>query len=239
MHGVSMIQYQKMHPGRFLARPNRFLARVTIDGREEICHVKNTGRCRELLRPGVKVWCQHHDDPRRKTQWSLITVQKEIRLVNLDSQVPNRLALDYVKAGGLGFLPELVKAEQVYGNSRFDLYYEAGERRGFVEVKGVTLEENGIARFPDAPTQRGAKHLRELQAAVQEGYEAWVLFVLAMDNLIRFEPNWPRDPDFAQALCQASDHGVQILAVECQVTEDTIAMTKKVPICLQREEIVI
>ncbi len=231
-----MIRYDTMMPGIFHSRPNRFLAQVTIGGREEICHVKNTGRCRELLRPGARVWCQHHDESTRKTRWSLITVQKGDRLVNLDSQVPNRLALDYVKAGGLGFVPERVKAEQVYRSSRFDLYYEAGERRGFVEVKGVTLEEDGIARFPDAPTQRGARHLRELQAAVQEGYEAWVLFVLAMDDLVRFEPNWPRDPDFSQALCQALDHGVHALAVECRVTENTIAMTKKVPICLQREE---
>lgn len=234
VHGVYMIQYEKMHQGRFLARPNRFLAQVEIDGQVEICHVKNTGRCKELLCPGAVVWCQYHDDPRRKTRWSLITVKKQNRLVNLDSQVPNHLAYDYVASGGLGFVPDLVKAEQIFGNSRFDLYYEAGERRGFVEVKGVTLEEDGIARFPDAPTKRGTKHLRELQSAAAQGYEAWALFVLAMDNMVHFEPNWPRDPAFAQALCQAADEGVQIRAVECQVTEDTIAITKQVPVCLQR-----
>jgi len=227
-----MIRYERMKAGRFLARPNRFLAHVVIDGREEICHVKNTGRCRELLRPGAMVWCQHHDDPARKTSWSLITVQKKERLVNIDSQVPNKLAFEYVREGGLGFVPDLVKAEQTYGSSRFDLYYEAGERRGFVEVKGVTLEEDGVARFPDAPTERGKKHLLELQQAVEDGYEAWVLFVLAMPELIRFEPNWLRDPDFSRALCQVSQNGVRVRAVECVVTEDTIEITKEVPVKL-------
>ena len=225
-----MIQYKNMKKGRFLSRPNRFLAHVVIDGKEEICHVKNTGRCRELLQPGAEVWCQHHDDPGRKTQWSLITVRKGERLVNLDSQVPNKLAFDYVKSGGLGFVPDLVKAEKTYGQSRFDLYYEAGEKRGFVEVKGVTLEEEGVARFPDAPTERGRKHLLELRQAAAEGYEAWVLFVLAMEDLERFEPNWPRDSDFSEALCQAAEHGVKVRAVECAVTADTIGITKEVPV---------
>lgn len=199
-----MIRYPNVSQGRFLSRPNRFLAHVEIGGREVVCHVKNTGRCRELLVPGAAVWCQHHDDAKRKTQWSLITVQKGERLVNLDSQVPNKLALAYVGAGGLGFAPDLVRAEKTWGNSRFDLYYEAGKRKGFVEVKGVTLEEKGVARFPDAPTQRGRKHLRELENAAAEGYDAWILFVLTMEGLRRFEPNWPRDPEFAQALCHAA-----------------------------------
>ena len=231
-----MIRYEKMKQGAFLARPNRFVAHVRLDGQEEICHVKNTGRCRELLLPGAEVWCQHHDDPGRKTAWSLITVRKGERLVNLDSQVPNKLALDYVKQGGLGFAPQMVKPEQTYGNSRFDLYYEAGERRGFVEVKGVTLEEGGVARFPDAPTQRGRKHLLELQAAVEAGFDAWVLFVIQMADIRRFEPNWPRDPDFAEALCRAAEHGVQVRAVECFVTEDSLAITKEVPVALKEEK---
>ena len=221
-----------MEPGTFCARPNRFLAQVVIHGKEELVHVKNTGRCRELLVPGAAVWCQHHEDPGRKTAWSLITVRKAHRLVNLDSQVPNQLALDYVKEGGLGFVPDVVKAEQTYGSSRFDLYYERGGRKGFVEVKGVTLEEDGVARFPDAPTERGRKHLQELGKAVAAGYEAWVLFVLAMPDMIRFEPNTPRDPAFAQALREAAEQGVQIRAVECAVTEDTITVTKQVPVKL-------
>lgn len=227
-----MIHYPNMAEGRFLFRPNRFLAHVVINGQEEICHVKNTGRCRELLQPGATVWCQHHDDPNRKTNWSLITVQKGERLVNMDSQVPNKLAYGYVECGGLGFVPDVVKAEKTYGQSRFDLYYEAGEKRGFVEVKGVTLEEEGVARFPDAPTERGKKHLLELQQAVKEGYEAWVLFVLAMPEMVQFEPNWSRDPQFSEALCQVVQNGVHIRAVECAVTADTIAMTKEVPVKL-------
>lgn len=228
-----MIQYPNMQAGVFLSRPNRFLAHVVIDGKEEICHVKNTGRCRELLQPGVTVWCQHHADPRRKTAWSLITVQKGERLVNIDSQIPNRLAADYVRAGGLGFVPELVRTEKTYGNSRFDVYYEAGGRKGFVEVKGVTLEEDGVARFPDAPTERGTKHLLELQDAAAHGYEAWVLFVIQMPDLLRFEPNWPRDPQFAETLRHVAANGVKVRAVECAVTPDGLTITKEVPVFLQ------
>lgn len=227
-----MVNYENMKQGSFLSRPNRFLAHVVIDGKEEICHVKNTGRCRELLQPGAEVWCQYHGDSTRKTQWSLITVRKGQRLVNMDSQVPNKLAFDYVKSGGLGFIPDLVKAEKTYGQSRFDLYYEAGERRGFVEVKGVTLEENAVARFPDAPTERGKKHLLELRQAASEGYEAWVLFVLTMPDMARFEPNWSRDRAFSEALCQVSRDGVRVRAVECAVTTDSIEITKEVPVVL-------
>ena len=227
-----MIQYDEVKQGTFLSRPNRFVAHVEICGREEICHVKNTGRCRELLLPGAAVWCQHHDDPGRKTAWSLITVQKGERLVNLDSQVPNKLALEYARSGGLGFVPTVVKAEQTFGSSRFDLYYEAGANKGFVEVKGVTLEESGVARFPDAPTERGCKHLRELQAAVEAGFGAWVLFVIQMADIRRFEPNWPRDPEFAKTLCRAAEHGVRVRAVECAVTADSLEITKEVPVFL-------
>ena len=227
-----MVVYSQIKEGIFLSRPNRFLAHVEIDGREEICHVKNTGRCRELLYPGVRVWCQHHDDPGRKTAWSLITVQKGERLVNIDSQVPNKLAFDYVKAGGLGFVPTMVKAEQTYDQSRFDLYYERAEQKGFVEVKGVTLEEDGVARFPDAPTERGAKHVLELQRAASEGYEAWILFVLQMPDMKWMEPNTPRDPQFAQALCTAAQNGVHIRAVECRVEYDRLELTKIVPVKL-------
>ena len=228
-----MIRYDNMVKGSFFSRPNRFLAHVVIDGKEEICHVKNTGRCKELLLPGAEVWCQHHDDPSRKTAWSLITVRKGERLVNIDSQIPNKLAAEYVKNGGLGFVPDVVKTEKTYGNSRFDVYYEAGERRGFVEVKGVTLEEDGIARFPDAPTDRGRKHLLELQTAAANGYEAGVLFVIQMPDMVRFEPNWLRDPAFAEALCQVSQNGVRVRAVECAVTPDTLTITKEVSILLK------
>lgn len=227
-----MILYENMVPGIFCARPNRFIAHVQIGGKEEICHVKNTGRCRELLVPGAKVWCQHHDDPGRKTAWSLIAVEKGERLINMDSQIPNKLACDYVNQGGLGFKPDLVKAEKTYGASRFDLYYEAEGRKGFVEVKGVTLEQDGIARFPDAPTQRGRKHLLELQQAVSDGYEAWVLFVVQMSDIKHFEPNRATDPDFSQALLQASQNGVRVKAVTCAVTPDTLTITKEIEVLL-------
>jgi len=227
-----MIQYPNMVPGTFRARPNRFIAHVEIDGREEICHVKNTGRCRELLVPGTRVWCRHHDDPGRKTAWSLIAVEKGDMLVNIDSQIPNKLAYDYVNQGGLGFAPTLLRAEKTYGNSRFDLYYEAGERKGFIEVKGVTLETDRIARFPDAPTERGRKHLSELQQAVRDGYEAWVLFVLQMEGMVRFEPNRATDPAFADELCKAAANGVNIRAAECHVEPQNLIITKTVPVFL-------
>lgn len=227
-----MINYPNMVPGTFCARPNRFIAHVQIDGREEICHVKNTGRCKELLIPGTTVYCQHHDDPGRKTAWSLIAVQKGERLINMDSQIPNKLAYDYVNQGGLGFQPELVKAEKTYGASRFDLYYEAQGRKGFVEVKGVTLEQDGIARFPDAPTQRGRKHLLELEKAVGEGFDAWVLFVVQMSDIKHFEPNRATDPDFSDALLQVSQNGVRVKAVTCAVTPDTLTVTKEIEVLL-------
>ena len=227
-----MIYYPNMVPGTFRARPNRCLAYVEIDGREEVCHVKNTGRCRELLIPGARVWCQHHDDPDRKTAWSLIAVGKGDLLVNMDSQIPNKLAYNYVNHGGLGFVPTLLKAEKTYGNSRFDLYYEAGDRKGFVEVKGVTLETDRIARFPDAPTERGRKHLTELQQAARDGYEAWALFVIQMEGMVRFEPNAATDPAFAEELSKAAANGVNIRAVECHVEPQELEIVREVPVFL-------
>ncbi len=227
-----MITYSNMVPGTFRARPNRFIAHVEIDNREQICHVKNTGRCRELLVPGAAVWCQHHDDPNRKTAWSLIAVEKGDLLVNMDSQIPNKLAYDYVNQGGLGFVPDVLKAEQTFGSSRFDLYFEAGERKGFVEVKGVTLEHEGVARFPDAPTQRGRKHLLELAQAVEAGYEAFVLFVLQMSPMKEFRPHWQMDSAFSEALCFAQQNGVHVKAVECAVTPESLTVTGQVPVIL-------
>ena len=227
-----MIRYPNMVPGTFRTRPNRFIAHVDIGGREEICHVKNTGRCRELLVPGAKVWCQHHDDPNRKTAWSLIAVQKGQLLVNIDSQIPNKLMYDYVNRGGLGFKPTVLKAEKTYADSRFDLYYEAGERKGFVEVKGVTLEADGVARFPDAPTERGVKHLRELQKAVRDGFEAWVLLVVQMEGMRYFEPNSATDPQFAAELRKAAQNGVKVRAVECHVEPDRLEIVREIPVKL-------
>ena len=220
-----MISYSDISPGRFLARPNRFIALVELEGQTQRCHVPNTGRLGELLLPGARVWCQRHREPGRKTGWTLICVEKDGAVVNLDSQIPNRLAEAYLRGGGLGFLPDAVRAEQTFGDARLDLSYEVGGRRGYVEVKGVTLNEGGVARFPDAPTQRGAKHLLALTHAVEAGHHAAVLFVAQMDTVSRFQPNWPRDPVFARGLAEAARAGVAVLAVRCAVTPDTIAIT--------------
>ena len=222
-----------MAPGIFQARPNRFIALVELDGEVQRCHVPNTGRLGELLLPGAAVWCAHNEAPGRKTAWSLLTVQKGDALVNIDSQAPNHVAAEYVAGGGLGVIPELVKAEQTYGDSRLDLYYEAGDVRGFVEVKGVTLNEGGVARFPDAPTQRGRKHLMALKAAAAAGYRATALFVIQMDGVTGFSPNAPRDPAFAQALCAAATAGVEVKAVTCRVTPETLSITGEVPVMLE------
>lgn len=224
--------YKSVFQGVFLRRPNRFLAHVLINGREVVAHVKNTGRCGELLIPGVEVWCTYHDDPKRKTQWSLITVRKGDTLFNIDSQVPNRLAGEWMQQGGLGVTVEQQKAEHRYGDARLDWFFQADGRPCLLEVKGVTLEQNGVARFPDAPTERGAKHVHHLRQAVGEGYGAYILFVCQMAGISRVEPNVERDPAFAQALWMAREAGVQLLAVECEVTPDSITAARPVPVVL-------
>ena len=220
-----------MVPGTFLARPNRFIAHVEIDGNLEICHVKNTGRCRELLPAGAKVWCQQFDSTTRKTKFDLITVQKGHRLINMDSQAPNHAAKEWLCAGGLGQITEL-KAEYTHGDSRFDFSFMKDGRRCFLEVKGVTLEHDGICAFPDAPTERGAKHLRGLTQLAQEGYGAYVLFVIQMADVRYLHPNDATDPQFANALREAAKNGVQVLAVDCRVTEDSMTIDKAVEVTL-------
>ena len=217
------MHYANMVPGIFLSRPNRFVAHVQIDGREEICHVKNTGRCRELLQPGVQVWCQRSSNPNRKTKYDLITVRKGDRLINMDSQAPNIAAKEWLLAGGLGPV-EALKAEKVHGDSRFDFSFILEGKRCFLEVKGVTLENDGVCAFPDAPTERGAKHLRGLQQAARDGYGAFVLFVIQMPDVKYLKPNDDTDPAFAAALREAAENGVTVLAMDCAVTEDTMAI---------------
>ena len=224
------MRYGKMVPGKFIKRPNRFIAHIEIDGKEEICHVKNTGRCRELLQPGVTVWCLDAENPNRKTRYDLIAVQKGERLINMDSQSPNAAAREWLLSGGLGEIEEL-KAEQVKGNSRFDFSFRKNGRECFLEVKGVTLENDGVCAFPDAPTQRGAKHVRELTELAKEGYGAYVLFVIQMADVKFLHPNDATDPAFAEALRQAAVAGVQILAMDCAVTEDT--MTIRLPVLVR------
>lgn len=225
------MEYGKMVPGVFLARPNRFIAHVQIDGRAEVCHVKNTGRCRELLPPGAEVWCQESDNPARKTKYDLITVKKGDRLINMDSQAPNTAAREWLLAGGLGEISEL-RPETVHGDSRFDFSFMKDGKRCFLEVKGVTLENDGVCAFPDAPTERGTKHLRGLIRAAEEGFGAYVLFVVQMENVRYLHPNDATDPAFGKTLREAAEAGVEILAMDCRVTPGSMMLNKSLPVCL-------
>ena len=215
--------YENMTPGIFLARPNRFIAHVMIDGQTEIVHVKNTGRCRELLVPGCTVYCQHSGNPSRKTKFDLITVRKGHRLINMDSQAPNTAAREWLLSGGLGELANL-RAETVMGDSRFDFSFEKDGRLCFLEVKGVTLEEDGVCAFPDAPTDRGRRHLDGLCKLAAQGYGAYVLFVIQMSDVKYLRPHDERDPAFGEALRRAAASGVTVLAVDCAVTEESMAL---------------
>lgn len=223
--------YENMVPGKFLVRPNRFIAHIEIDGNMEICHVKNTGRCKELLQPGVTVWCEKAKNPERKTKYDLIAVQKEKRLINMDSQAPNAAAKEWLERGGLGNIQNL-RPETFYGDSRFDFAFEKEGKRCYLEVKGVTLESDGICAFPDAPTLRGTKHLRGLAEAVTNGCEGYVLFVIQMENVKYLRPNDVTDPAFGAALRDAADAGVNLLAMDCLITENTMAIHRPVSIVL-------
>lgn len=218
------MKYDNIVKGKFISRPNRFIAHVEINGKEEICHVKNTGRCKELLIPGVNVFLQENDNPNRKTKFSLITVEKENRLINMDSQIPNKVVNEWLENGNLFKDITLIKPETKYGNSRFDFYVETKEKKIFIEVKGVTLEENGVVRFPDAPTERGVKHVNELCECKKEGYEAYIIFVIQMKGAMYFEPNMKTHKEFGYALKKAKNSGVNILALDCEVTKETIVM---------------
>jgi len=223
--------YLNMTGGVFLDRPNRFIAHVEIAGETQTVHVKNTGRCRELLTSGARVWCQKSSNPNRKTGFDLIAVQKGQRLINMDSQAPNIAAGEWLRSGGLGQIADL-KAESVHGDSRFDFAFTKGGRQYFLEVKGVTLEKDGICAFPDAPTDRGVKHLKGLTRLAREGYGAYVLFVIQMADVEYLHPNDATDPAFGAALREAKDAGVQILAMDCAVTESTMDIRHSVPVRL-------
>lgn len=225
------MQYEGVTKGIFLARPNRFVAQVQLPQGQVTAHVKNTGRCKELLVPGTAVWLEPGKTPGRKTPWDLVTVEKEGRLFNLDSQAPNKVFGEWARAGGFVENLDLLRPETVYGDSRFDFYWQAGQRKGFVEVKGVTLEREGVLYFPDAPTQRGIRHLQQLALCRAEGYEAAVCFVIQTDQARYFSPN-PDRPEFAQALRQAAAAGVQVLAVRCAVTPDSLSIREAVEVRL-------
>lgn len=224
------MKYCQYKEGIFLERPNRFIAKVEIEGKEEICHVKNTGRCRELLIPGTKVYVEPAKNPNRKTKYDLVQVYKKDRLVNMDSQMPNALVQEWLEEGGLFSDITLLQREKTFGSSRFDLYVEYEGKKAFIEVKGVTLEEDGIARFPDAPTERGIKHLQELETCIQQGYEAWIIFVIQMNGVYQFQPNERTHPEFAQALRHAKKAGVHIEARDCIVEPGEIKINQKIPV---------
>lgn len=226
------MQYGPVIPGRFVDRPNRFVAHVETSEGLQTVHVKNTGRCRELLIPGATVYLEKSKNSARKTAYDLIAVEKGSLLVNLDSQAPNQVFGEWVAEGG--FLPDVqaIKREFTYGDSRLDFCLETPKGRHLVEVKGVTLENNGFARFPDAPTERGIKHIRELQKAVEQGLEASICFIVQMEGMRSVAPNDDTHPAFGQALREAAASGVNIRAFECSVTPDTLRISGEIPVVL-------
>lgn len=226
------MKYDRIEEAVFLSRPNRFIAEVRTQKGEEVCHVKNTGRCKELLIPGAFVYVQRNSNPLRKTALDLIGVRKGELLINMDSQIPNRAAEEWIGKENLFSEDAFIRPETKYGSSRFDLYVEDGDRKAFVEVKGVTLEEDGTARFPDAPTVRGLKHVGELMQCLKDGYEAYILFVIQMKGVCQFEPNDRTQPEFGTALREAREAGVKILAYDCIVTRDSIEIDREVPVKL-------
>ena len=235
------MRYEKIISGIFRERPNRFIARVEIGGVMETVHVKNTGRCRELLIPGVKVYLsQAGNGGTRKTKYDLVCVEKRRAgrkkplLINMDSQIPNDAAEEWLRKGELFGRSARIRREATYGGSRFDFRIdEEGGRRHYMEVKGVTLEENGAALFPDAPTERGVRHLRELTACAKAGYGAWILFVIQMKGMRVFRPNRAMHEEFARALQEAAEDGVKILVKECEVTPETLELKGSVPLDLE------
>lgn len=220
--------YSNIYKGFFVERPNRFIAKITVDGKEEIVHVKNTGRCKELLVKNATVYLQKSDNPARKTKYDLIAVEKETDsgkvLVNMDSQIPNAVAFEWLKKGEIFSDKAVIKREVKFGNSRFDIYVEDGNRKAFVEVKGVTLEKDGVASFPDAPTERGIKHINELCECLKNGFEAYILFVVQMKGVKLFKPNDLTHKAFGDALRNAEKQGVKILVYDCLVIEDSIEL---------------
>lgn len=232
------MKYAIIKTAQFMERPNRFIAHVTIDGREETVHVKNTGRCREILQKGAVLILEdaafEKNKKNRKTRYSVIAAYKNDTLINIDSQVPNRVVYEAITEGKIieiGTFTRLSR-EVLYGNSRFDLYFESHEQKGFIEVKGVTLEEDGVALFPDAPTERGCKHIYEMIKAVEEGYTGILFFLIQMKGVTCFTPQIKRDPDFAKALKLARQKGVMILAYDSVVTEDEITIGAPVKVFL-------
>ena len=226
------MKYEHIESGIFLARPNRFIAHVRMGDQVEVCHVKNTGRCRELLQEGCTVYLERSGNPKRKTRYDLVSVESGGQIINMDSQAPNSLAEEWVLESGRFQDLRKVKREQKYGDSRFDLYVEAGERRILMEVKGVTLKEGDTAYFPDAPTLRGVKHIRELIRCQENGFEPWLFFVIQMKGIKALRPNDRTQAEFGEALREAKNAGVRLLASDCLVEKDSIRIDQEIPILL-------
>lgn len=232
------MKYDHIREGRFESRPNRFIAYVNIDGRREKVHVKNTGRCRELLTENAAVYLNKSDNTQRSTAYDLVAVKKGSRIINMDSQAPNKAVEEWLRKGGMFSDAIQIRPENRYRNSRFDFYVETPEDKVFIEVKGVTLEQDNAALFPDAPSDRAVKHVEELTEAVREGYKAYIVLVIQMENVEYFTPNRETHPEFADALLRARQAGVRILAYDCKVTSDSMTINKPVPVKLSRIEIV-
>ena len=230
------MRYGNITMGRFLSRPNRFIAQVEINGVTETVHVKNTGRCRELLVPGCRVYLEIPQNPDRKTKFDLIAVEKEtpegILLVNMDSQAPNKAAEEWLRSGEIFGKEAIIRREVTYGSSRFDLCAENENSISYMEVKGVTLESDRRVYFPDAPTERGLKHVNELISAKKAGFGAYMLFVVQMQGAVSFSPNDVTHPEFGQALRNAAENGVEIIAVQCRVTPDSMEIDSPIPVIL-------
>lgn len=226
------MKYEKIIKGRFIKRLNRFVALCEIEGEEIYCHVKNTGRCGEILIEGAECFLEEATNPERKYKHSLVAVKKGDRMINIDSQAPNKATWEFLNNGRLFERIENIRAEKAYGNSRFDFYFEHDGKKAFLEVKGVTLERDGAVFFPDAPTERGTKHLNELCDCVKKGYEAYAMFVVQMKNVSHFSPNDETDPHFAEALRRADKSGVKILCYDCIVTETEMNIANEVSVIL-------
>lgn len=230
------MKYNNIVDGIFKSRPNRFIARVVVDGDEQTVHVKNTGRCKELLVENARVYLSRATNPDRKTKYDLVGVEKVtdrgVLLINMDSQIPNDMVCEWLPVSGLFSDEAVIKREYTYGKSRFDFYVEDGNRKAFVEVKGVTLENNGVASFPDAPTERGIKHINELIGALSDGYEAYIIFVIQMKGVNEFMPDSERHPEFASALKRAGAEGVRIIAVDSIVSYDEIKIDNNITVNL-------
>ncbi len=227
------MKYKNITEGTFVSRPNRFIAEVEIDGEIKICHVKNTGRCRELLTCGARVLLERSENQARRTEYDLIAVYKGEKLINIDSQAPNKVFGEWIKQSGFFGSATLIKPEYTYGNSRFDFYIEADGKRILAEIKGVTLEKDGVVLFPDAPTERGVKHINELVEAKQNGFEACVFFVIQMKDCRYFTPNRETHPKLADALVKAAKSGVGIYALNCNVTDNSLDILDFLPVILE------